>query len=397
LNTKQTNNGRSGIPTNLFKDLKLDGDIATVSLSLPLQGVGMSTDYQCTALLSPGYESLDDLKPQSGDLVGFSFRLLSASYLGAGGYHLDFSQTDVLKRALSLFQDPDEEGSMRQNALVVVRDHSMQIEDRLGLVQNARWNEATDDDDPGGIEAELLINWKLAGDIVRRLLHIPPLLDSCSVGLSFNWEKSHPELEDWQFWMHLGEEIDDSCVRVIVTDILAVEHVGLVYAGADPSAKRYDGAQSTDLDRVASTALAGAVNGEIGQAQLGPDSLVWELTGVSYPDVSALVSQVGQLCKLAEIGDTSITHLRNEVRAMVLRLEGALDRHLSEGLTAVIDQSDLATLTALRDSYARRLEETLPATCHDCGSQHISRRSSRELPMTFDKNRSPQPNPIYYE
>jgi len=74
LKTEQTNNGRSGIPTDLFKDLKLDGDIATVNLSLPLQGVGMSNDYQCTALLSPGYESLDDLKPQSGDLVGFSFR-----------------------------------------------------------------------------------------------------------------------------------------------------------------------------------------------------------------------------------------------------------------------------------------------------------------------------------
>ena len=283
-----------------------------------------------------------------------------------------------------------------QNALVVVRDHSMQIEDRLGLVQKAHWSEASDDDDPGGIEAELLINWKLAGDIVRRLLHQPPLLDSCSVGLSFNWEKSHPDLEDWQFWMRLGEEIDDTCVRVIVTDILAVEHVGLVYAGADPSAKRYDGAQATDLALAASTALAAAANGGSGQAQLGPGSPVWELTGVSYPDINALVSRVGQLCKLAEIGNTSITHLRNEVRAMVLRLEGALDRNLSDGLAAVIDQADLATLTALRDNYARRLEEALPATCHDCGSRHISRRSSRQSPVTCDKNRSPQPNPVHY-
>ncbi len=394
-----------------ISSLFIDGKQAHARLRLPIRGrafdrqIHSPADGLTSVILTadPPAGGLNDLEPSEGDLVSFTFRLLSAVYLGGGGYHLDFSREGVLERSLALFMEPEEEGSARQDPLVVVRDHSFSIEDRIGLVRNARWSPVNPDyglPHPG-IDAELHIDWKLAGNVVRRLLHDPPLLDACSVSLGFGWEKSHPGLEDRQFWQRLGEEVDGSAVRVIVTEILSVEHVGLVFAGADPSARRKpataEPAEALDRQATMTACLANrpadkiSTKGEntVMEKQaitITSDSPLLGLLGVEEPDPSSsgqaslqlLEQRAGELKRLAELGEEALADLRREVKALIIQLDGTVESEPSLGLLKVVQAADVATLKALKDEYSRRMESLMPAYCQVCGSEQVSRRSSRE-------------------
>ncbi len=422
--------------------LFIDGKQAHARLRLPIRGrafdrqIHSPADGLTSVILTadPPAGGLNDLEPSEGDLVSFTFRLLSAAYLGSGGYHLDFSREGVLERSLALFMEPEEEGSARQDPLVVVRDHSFSIEDRIGLVRNARGSPANPDyglPHPG-IDAELHIDWKLAGDVVRRLLHDPPLLDACSVSLGFGWEKSHPGLEDQQFWQRLGEEVEGSVVRVIVTEILSVEHVGLVFAGADPSARRKPAAAepAEALDRQAimttsmakrpalrhgsgSHGLAGDGTSRLGlrpegqasekltegrnplmeekNVTLTPDNPVWKLLGVEQPGLQLLEQRAGELKRLAELGEEALADLRREVKALIIQLDGTMESEPSLGLLKVVQAADVATLKALKDEYSRRMDSLMPTYCQVCGSEQVSRRSSRETSLTDGSRNREEP------
>ncbi|MCH7521720.1 MAG: hypothetical protein IIB42_08505 [Candidatus Marinimicrobia bacterium] len=391
------NNGSPGAPGQIFNSRH-----AQIRLSLP---VHPQDDAPAAALLMDQANSLEDLQPQEGDLMPFTFRLLSAVYLGSGGYHLDFSRDGVLEKALPVFLEPEAEGSVRTRPLVVVRDHSFDIEDRLGLVRRAEWQPA--DPEHGlpypGINAELHINWKLGADVVRRLLHDPPLLDACSVSLGFNWEKSHPGLDDRRFWMELGEEFEGSIIRLLVTDILSVEHVGLVFAGADPSARQTatavqsiaapvpppimtvspSTAPSTGLRaRLRANLDRTVTRGESMDQQkifLDADSPLWNLFGMKDHDLQHLEERAREVVALADLGQDALADLRQEVQTLIVQLDGAGEGGGSLGLMKVIETADLATLRALKAEYARRLETMIPARCEACGSDQVLRRSSRQV------------------
>ena len=415
--------------------LFIDGKQGHARLRLPIRGrafdrqIHSPADGLTSVILTadPPASGLNDLEPSEGDLVLFTFRLLSAAYLGGGGYHLDFSREGVLEQSLALFMEPEEEGSARQTPLVVVRDHSFSIEDRIGLVRHARWSPANPDyglPHPG-IDAELHIDWKLAGDVVRRLLHDPPLLDACSVSLGFGWEKSHPGLEDQQFWQCLGEEVDGSVVRVIVTEILSVEHVGLVFAGADPSARRKPTAakpaEALDRQAIMTTSLTkrpalrhgSEPTSSTGSGQaseklteggnplmeeknvtLTPDNPVWKLLGVEQPGLQLLEQRAGELKRLAELGEETLADLRREVETLIVQLDGVAEAEPSLGLLKVVRAADVATLRALKDEYSRRMDSLMPACCQVCGSEQVSRRSSRETSLT-DGNRNGEDPGLY--
>jgi|GEM_PF-2931567 len=439
VRTRDDSHRRRFSPTSepaRIRSLFIDGQRAHARLRLPIRGrafdrqVRSPADGLTSVILTadPPAGGLGDLEPTEEDLVSFTFRLLSAAYLGSGGYHLDFSREGVLERSLALFREPEEEGSARQDPLVVVRDHSFSIEDRIGLVRNARWSPVNPDyglPHPG-IDAELHINWKLAGEVVRRLLHDPPLLDACSVSLSFGWEKSHPGLEDQQFWQHLGEEVDGSAVRVIVTEIFSVEHVGLIFAGADSSARRIgssaerrDSAFSESADASAlgksqeeeprqatiTACLANRPADKISTKRGDPimekqtititsDSPLLGLLGVVEPDLQLLEQRAGELKRLAELGREALADLRQEVKALIIQLDGVVESEPSLGLLKVVQAADVATLKALKDEYSRRLDSLMPACCQVCGSEQVSRRSSRETSLT-DGNRDGDDPALY--
>ncbi|UCH09071.1 MAG: hypothetical protein JSU61_07425, partial [Fidelibacterota bacterium] len=382
-------------------------DYARVRLSVPIRPAGvesaaaMLSSYSERSAGYPDSAGLRDLEPREGDLVPFTFRLLSAAYLGSSGYYLDFSREGVLERALPLFREPEAEGSVRGGPLVVVRDHSFAIEDRIGLVRNAEWSMA--DETLGlsqpGIDAELHINWKLAADVVRRLWHDPPLLDACSVSLGFRWEKSHPALDDNQFWGQLGEEVDGTTVRVIVTEIFSVEHVGLVFAGADTSARRTSvsacprepvggefmasnmHANLAEEDAAGSSQEGGTLSMEDEALAISPESPLWRWMVIDQPDVSLLEQRAREMSQLAALGQAALADLRREVQGLIVQFDGATETGASEGLQTLTEEADLATLRALKAEYTRRLEVLIPARCQVCGSEQVSRRSSRERSM----------------
>lgn len=399
---------------SLFQKSTLTGGTVRLKLQLPLAYPAMDMPAAAAAFLAAGSGSLEDLQPREGDLVAFPFRLLSAAYLGPGGYHLDFSQPSMLEAALPLFLEPEAEGSRRTGALVVVRDHSENIGDRLGLTSNVRFSAAAPDQGlpHPGIDADLMINWKLAGDVVRLLLHQPPLVEACSISLAFNWEKSHTQLEDWQFWMRLGEEIDGSPVRVVVSEIIAVEHIGLVYAGADPTARRRyqadDGqpvngglgksapakpVMTASLTAPATEQPDGAATGGI---VLPADSPVWLLLQLDRPDRGQLETKTAELATWAELGRRALDDLRTEVRQLIIRIDGSHEQDFSQGLLKVVEVADEPTLKALRREYSRRLEALVPPVCQVCGSDKVSRRSSREGQVVARETAADKPNPRLY-
>ena len=402
---------------SLFQKSTLTGGTVRLKLQLPLAYPTMDMPAVASAFLAAGSGSLEDLQPREGDLVAFPFRLLSAAYLGSGGYHLDFSQPSMLEAALPLFLEPEAEGSRRTGALVVVRDHSENIGDRLGLTSNVRFSDAAPEQGlpHPGIDADLMINWKLAGDVVRLLLHQPPLVEACSISLAFNWEKSHPQLEDWQFWMRLGEEIDGSPVRVVVSEIIAVEHIGLVYAGADPTARRRyqadDGqpvtqngglGKSAPAKPVMTASLAAPATEQsdpaaaTGGIMLPADSAVWQLLRLHQPDRVQLESRTAELATWAELGRRALDDLRTEVRQLIIRIDGSHEQDFSQGLLKVAEVADEPTLKALRREYSRRLEALVPPVCQVCGSDKVSRRSSREGQVVAPDAEAVKPNPRLY-
>lgn len=151
--------------------------------------------------------------------VIFKFRMLSKSFIE--DYSLDFTKGNVLKDALKLFTTK------------IFKDHSTHVENSIGVTMNPEWTKSRGLE---GIDGEYKIFREFGASIISRLLTDPPILDSTSVGIRFTYEKSHPGLED--FYYHLGEEVDGQIVRLVITKILSVPETSIVYAGADPNAKR---------------------------------------------------------------------------------------------------------------------------------------------------------------
>ncbi|EKS08836.1 hypothetical protein [Leptospira santarosai] len=160
-----------------------------------------------------------DPSPADVPYVEFDFRMLSKAFIEC--YALDFSKDHVLKNATSLFIPK------------IYKDHETFVENSIGAALNPTWDDTKNNE---GVNGRFRFFKKFGSSIIERLETDPPLLDSCSVGIQFTFVKSHPRLDN--FYWHLGEEIDGSIVRLVVTKILAVPEVSIVYAGADPNAKR---------------------------------------------------------------------------------------------------------------------------------------------------------------
>jgi len=87
VGTRDENQQRQSIPTSdlaRVRSLFIDGQRAHALLRLPVR----PSDCGPASVLLSAYSQaggIDDLAPREGDLVPFTFRLLSAAYLGAGG------------------------------------------------------------------------------------------------------------------------------------------------------------------------------------------------------------------------------------------------------------------------------------------------------------------------
>lgn len=179
--------------------------------------------------------SPEEFNPKDEEFIEPVFRMLSAGIVARNWSPTDFSKEGVLKNSMNLLVGQ-----------TVNCDHETNIGNAIGSVKEVYWQEAyTVNKDgkniiiPAGINAKLRIDGKANPRIARGIMMDPPSIHSNSVTVRFLWEKSHPEMEDRDFWYKLGEvDKDGKLVCKVATKILGYYETSLVSHGADPFAQK---------------------------------------------------------------------------------------------------------------------------------------------------------------
>lgn len=360
---------------------------ARVSLRMPVAGVKRG-DWK-VANLQVNPQSVEDVIPKPEDWLLAKFRAISAAYLGEEGYWLDFSKPGVLLASIPLMITKGA-GGTRRRPLKFHRNHIDRTENIIGYISAASWGEAGGEQNYPGVNIDVMIDYKLAPNECRQIMAEPPLVESCSISIYFNWEQSHPNLESWQFWSLIGEEIDGQIVRIMVTEIIEYRHVALVHEGADEEADKLGKKEDSGLkmerqkqnlggntmkfilsdEQVASLAKA------LGVAALAtPEELLNSALQIAAAnenmrsELNDLTVKAGQLDKL--LGEK-----REAVKALVIKVDG----ENTKGTQAVIANLEWAALGELETEYSAKLEAKVPVKCMACGSTNCERRSSVEEP-----------------
>jgi hypothetical protein len=116
------------------------------------------------------------------------------------------------------------------------------VGNEVGVIFEVVWQNAYSDKEhgniPAGLNARLKIDSKTNPRLVRNMRMDPPAVHSMSVGVTFDWEKSHPKMDESEFWRALGTYgKDGKLVRRVVSEIQAYHELSLVPHGADPYAQ----------------------------------------------------------------------------------------------------------------------------------------------------------------
>lgn len=173
----------------------------------------------------------EDLKPKDDEFIEPVFRLLSATIVSKNWMPTDFSQNGVLKASMKYLLGQ-----------TVNCDHETDIGNAIGAVSKVMWQEAYKDGNifvPAGINGVLKIDGKANPRIARGILMDPPSIHSNSVTVQFAWDKSHPDMDDHEFWDKIGTyDSKGNMVRRVVTNIVRYLETSLVSHGADSYAQK---------------------------------------------------------------------------------------------------------------------------------------------------------------
>ena len=173
----------------------------------------------------------EDLKPNDSEFIEPMFRLLSAAIVSKNWNPVDFSRNGVLKASMPLLVGQ-----------TVNCDHSTDIGNAIGSVSKVVWQESYKVDGytiPAGINGILKIDGKANPRIARGILMDPPSIHSNSVTVQITWDKSHPELEDSDFWDKLGTyDSEGNFICKVCTGIIRYTETSLVSHGADTFAQK---------------------------------------------------------------------------------------------------------------------------------------------------------------
>ena len=173
----------------------------------------------------------EDLTPNSDEFIEPVFRLLSSTIVSKNWNPTDFGQPGVLKASMKLLLGQ-----------TVNCDHSTDIGNAIGSVSQVMWQEAYKDGNfviPAGINGVLKIDGKANPRIARGILMDPPSIHSNSVTVQFKWEKSHPGMDERDFWNKLGTyDEKGNMIRKVVTEVVRYLETSLVSHGADSFAQK---------------------------------------------------------------------------------------------------------------------------------------------------------------
>lgn len=173
----------------------------------------------------------EDLTPNSEEFIEPVFRLLSSTIVSKNWNPTDFGQPGVLKASMKLLLGQ-----------TVNCDHLTDIGNAIGSVSQVMWQEAYKDGNfviPAGINGVLKIDGKANPRIARGILMDPPSIHSNSVTVQFKWDKSHPGMDDRDFWNKLGTyDEKGNMIRKVVTEVVRYLETSLVSHGADAFAQK---------------------------------------------------------------------------------------------------------------------------------------------------------------
>lgn len=173
----------------------------------------------------------EDLTPNADEFIEPVFRLLSSTIVSKNWNPTDFSQPGVLKASMRMLLGQ-----------TVNCDHSTDIGNAIGSVSQVMWQEGYKDGNfmiPAGINGVLKIDGKANPRIARGILMDPPSIHSNSVTVQFKWDKSHPGMDDRDFWDKLGTyDEKGNMVRKVVTEVVRYLETSLVSHGADSFAQK---------------------------------------------------------------------------------------------------------------------------------------------------------------
>jgi hypothetical protein len=179
------------------------------------------------------YPNLDksELTPKDEEFIEPMFRLLSETIVSKNWNPTDFGQKGVLKASMKMLLGQ-----------TVNCDHETNIGNAIGAVSQVMWQESYKDGSftiPAGINGILKIDGKANPRIARGILMEPPSIHSNSVTVQFKWDKSHPQMEDNEFYQKLGTyDSKGVMVRRMVTEIVRYLETSLVSHGADSFAQK---------------------------------------------------------------------------------------------------------------------------------------------------------------
>lgn len=179
------------------------------------------------------YPNLDksELTPKDEEFIEPMFRLLSETIVSKNWNPTDFGQNGVLKASMKMLLGQ-----------TVNCDHETNIGNAIGAVSQVMWQESYKDGSftiPAGINGILKIDGKANPRIARGILMEPPSIHSNSVTVQFKWDKSHPQMEDNEFYQKLGTyDSKGVMVRRMVTEIVRYLETSLVSHGADAFAQK---------------------------------------------------------------------------------------------------------------------------------------------------------------
>jgi hypothetical protein len=305
---------------------------------------------------------------ETEEYLEMPFRILSE--VNVESHSLDLTRKGVLKSAKALFKTR------------VLKDHNSSIDSIIGSVESVKWSESNGDT-PAGVDGVIRVYKKLSGSVVEKLKL--SLIDSVSAGIIFSYEKSHPEMDFWEFLFSLGETVDGEVVRFIVTEILDVIEVSLVYRGADPYAIRlsnifFENKVSEKVDLKTEEILGGDMKLNKAQAivlnlsdseisKLGLDKsesvdidqtyfdlLVGKLSVVER-EKKDLERKIVEQEKFAQLGRKHEELVRAEAlkNYRALRLE-----EQDEKIVELLEKSDLSFVESLNSEYKKELAKKHP-------------------------------------
>ncbi|MEQ1644208.1 MAG: hypothetical protein ABL959_12245, partial [Pyrinomonadaceae bacterium] len=245
------NRGRVRLRAQLEPDAITPVDAAKLAERLKASGAA-SMWYQPKSQVKGdnfNFERIEDVLPTDADYIVVPFRAISAAFIG--GHCLDFTGEGVLEAAVPLIYGQ-----------TVYPNHDFgDINNALGSIAASVWDP---EDKAGkgapGVNVQYKIDALMNPRIARLLLMKPPGIHSTSLTLLFEFDFSHPQLvEEGRFWNLLGEEVEGTIVRMVVTKIVECWEGSLVFMGADRGAKLIDESDEEETSFSATEAEPAAI------------------------------------------------------------------------------------------------------------------------------------------